>query len=167
MPSLWSRLTQFVTAGAGAIVLSLSLSGAVATETACNPDQISLRGPWGSAQFSIEIADTAEERAQGLMHRASMPRGAGMLFVYDYPQRTAFWMKNTLIPLDMLFIDKSGVVTRIHENAIPGDLTPIEGGDKVFAVLEINGGLAARYGMTEGTQTRHEIFSKFGAIWAC
>ncbi len=90
-----------------------------------------------------------------------------MLFVFDPPQRVAFWMKNTLIPLDMIFIDETGAVSSVHEGAIPGDLTPIEGGDSVFAVLEINAGLAARYGIKAGTQMRHEIFSQGPAIWPC
>jgi uncharacterized membrane protein (UPF0127 family) len=90
-----------------------------------------------------------------------------MLFVYDPPQQVAFWMKNTLIPLDMIFVDQAGVVTRVHEGAIPGDLTPIEGGGDIFAVLEINAGLSARYGIQPGTHMRHEIFSQASAIWPC
>ncbi|MTI01620.1 DUF192 domain-containing protein, partial [Roseibium sp. RKSG952] len=89
------------------------------------------------------------------------------LFVFDPPQRVAFWMKNTLIPLDMIFLDKTGTVTRVHEGAIPGNLTPVEGGDSVFAVLEINAGLASRYSIKPGTVMRHEIFSQGPAKWPC
>ncbi|MDC0656593.1 DUF192 domain-containing protein [Leisingera sp. SS27] len=133
----------------------------------CQSGRVDLRGSWGQTGFSVEIADDEQERAQGLMFRESMPRGAGMLFVYDRPQPAAFWMKNTLIPLDIIFLDKTGLVTTVHENAKPGDLTPIPGGDEVFAVLEINGGLARRYGIAPGTQLRHEIFSARGAVWPC
>lgn len=133
----------------------------------CSPDRAHLRGDWGQAAFDIEIADTEETRARGLMFREHMPRGAGMLFVYEHPQPTAFWMKNTLIPLDIIFFDEQGTVTKVHENAVPGDLTPIPGGDTVFAVLEINGGLARRYGISVGSQLRHEIFSQTGAVWPC
>lgn len=101
------------------------------------------------------------------MFRESMPRSAGMLFVYERPQRAAFWMKNTLIPLDMLFVTADGRIGHIHENARPGDLTAIPGGDNVFAVLEINGGLARRYGISVGDVLRHEIFSKSSPIWPC
>ena len=101
------------------------------------------------------------------MFRKSLPRGAGMLFVYERPQTSAFWMKNTLIPLDIIFLDETGLVTSVHANAVPGDLTPIPGGDRVFAVLEINGGLARRYGISAGTQMRHEIFSRAAAVWPC
>ena len=90
-----------------------------------------------------------------------------MLFVYERPQRAVFWMKNTFIPLDMIFTDKAGTVTRVHEGAIPGDLTPIEGGDSVYAVLEINAGLAERYAIRPGSQMRHEVFSQGPAIWPC
>jgi len=133
----------------------------------CDPDHISLRGDWGEARFAIELADTPESRMQGLMFREEMAAGAGMLFVYDQPQTAQFWMKNTLIPLDMIFVDQSGVVTHIHRNAIPGDLTPIDGGDSVFAVLEINGGLAKTYGVTTGTQVQHPVFSDGPAVWSC
>ncbi|OBY27235.1 DUF192 domain-containing protein [Leisingera sp. JC1] len=133
----------------------------------CQSGRVDLRGSWGQTGFSVEIADDEQERAQGLMFRKSMPRGAGMLFVYDRPQPAAFWMKNTLIPLDIIFLNENGLVTSVHENAKPGDLTPIPGGDDVFAVLEINGGLARRYGITSGTQMRHQIFSAGGAVWPC
>jgi uncharacterized membrane protein (UPF0127 family) len=90
-----------------------------------------------------------------------------MLFVYERPQPVAFWMKNTLIPLDLIFMDRQGRVTRVHEDAVPGDLTPIHGGNEVFAVLEINAGLARRYGIAVGSQMQHEIFSQDSAVWPC
>ncbi|MBY6055953.1 DUF192 domain-containing protein [Leisingera daeponensis] len=133
----------------------------------CKPDRVDLRGSWGQAGFTVEIADDEQERARGLMFRDSMPSGAGMLFVYEHPQPAAFWMKNTLIPLDIIFVDELGQVTSVHQNAKPGDLTPIPGGDHVYAVLEINGGLAGRYGISAGSQMRHEIFSAVGAVWPC
>ena len=148
----------------GAVMSCLAGAG-LASE--CTEGRVDLRGGWGQAKFDVEIADTNEERAQGLMFRENLPRGAGMLFVYEYPQTAAFWMKNTLIPLDIIFLDERGQVTLVHPNAVPGDLTPIPGGDQVFAVLEINGGLAARYGISAGTQMRHEIFSKTAAVWPC
>ncbi|PJE36525.1 hypothetical protein CVM52_11580 [Pseudooceanicola lipolyticus] len=132
----------------------------------CAPDRVELRGDWGSLQFSVELADTPEERAQGLMFRESMARGAGMLFIYEQPQHATFWMKNTLIPLDMIFVDAQGTVTRVHDNAVPGDLSTIDGGQGVLAVLEINGGLADRYGIGPGTQLRHPAFGT-EAAWPC
>jgi uncharacterized membrane protein (UPF0127 family) len=133
----------------------------------CEQQSVSLRGDWGQARFSVEIADDADERARGLMFRESLPGSAGMLFVYDSPQTLSFWMRNTLIPLDLLFIDSRGVVQRVHENASPGDETPIPGGDNLLGVLEINGGLARRIGISPGTQLRHPAFAGRNPAWPC
>lgn len=102
------------------------------------------------AGFSLEIAATEAERARGLMARANMPEGQGMLFVYPNPRPVAFWMHDTLLPLDMLFIDAQGMVVRVHQNARPLDETPIPSGGPVQYVLEINGGLARKLGIAEG-----------------
>ena len=151
-----------------AISQSTDTGGGTGSETAaCPADQVQLRGDWGQIRFTVELADTDVKRNRGLMFRESLPRGAGMLFVYEYPQRAAFWMKNTLIPLDMVFVDQTGLVTRVHSNAVPGDLTPIPGGNKVFAVLEINGGLAKRYGIAPGSQMQHPAFFNGPPIWPC
>jgi uncharacterized membrane protein (UPF0127 family) len=134
---------------------------------ACDPDRVELRGDFGNASFAVEIADDAAERATGLMNRESMPMGQGMLFIYERPQSVSFWMRNTLIPLDMVFMNEDGLVTRVHENAVPLDETPIPGGDEVLAVLEINGGLASRIGIEEGAEMRHPAFDQEGAVWPC
>lgn len=147
------------------VILTTVLAGAAQAE--CRADRVDLKNDQTQVRFDIELAQTPQERSRGLMFRENLPRGAGMLFVFDPPQPVAFWMKNTLIPLDMIFSDRSGMVTHVHEGAIPGDLTPIEGGDSVYAVLEINAGLSARYGIRPGTQLRHEIFSQGPAIWPC
>lgn len=144
----------------------LLLSAGVASAN-CDDSHVDLKGDWGTARFSVEIADTDAERAQGLMNRPSMPRGAGMLFVYPYAQSVSFWMRNTLIPLDMLFIDPDGAVLRIHENAIPLDETGISGGRGVLAVLEINGGLSSDLGINVGTVLRHPAFDGENAVWPC
>jgi len=145
----------------------LSAGGAIAAET-CAPDQVTLRGDWGQARFTIELADDPDERAQGLMHRESMAQSAGMLFVYPEPKQVGFWMKNTLIALDMIFIDAAGTVKKVHSNAIPHDETPIFGGSPdIKAVLEINGGLSERLGIAPGTQLRHPAFADGGAVWPC
>ena len=104
-------------------VLALGFAAAAAQGAAaagdCRPDRVDLRGSWGQLSFSAEVAGTPESRAQGLMHRESLARSAAMLFVYEHPQRVAFWMKNTLIPLDMIFLDRQGVVQHVHHNAVP------------------------------------------------
>lgn len=101
------------------------------------------------------------------MFRDRMSKSAGMLFIYEKPQRVAFWMKNTLIPLDMIFIDSTGTVRRVHSRAIPGDLTAIPGGDGIIAVLEINGGLAEKLGISAGSQLRHPAIKNDIAVWPC
>lgn len=153
-----------------AAVLGISgvdASAAASSGPACREDQVQLRGDWGQARFSIELADDEAERAEGLMNREVLPKGAGMLFVYDEPREVGFWMKNTLIPLDMIFLDETGTVVRVHANAVPGDLTPIMGGADIKAVLEINGGLAARMGIRIGTHLRHPSFASNAAAWEC
>ena len=141
------------------LILALVL-GAVAqlAAAACAEDRVTIRGDWGQATFTVEIADSPATRARGLMYVETMPRMAGMLFIYDRPQPVSFWMKNTLIPLDMIFASPAGEILRVHENAIPGDLTPIPGGDGVQMVLEINGGLSARLGIVAGDIMQHPAF---------
>jgi uncharacterized membrane protein (UPF0127 family) len=116
---------------------------------------------------SVDIADTPELRSRGLMFVENMPAMHGMLFVYDREQPVSFWMKNTLIPLDMIFADSSGVVQRVHENAIPGDLTGIPGGSEIQFVLEINAGMSDRLGIDAGTEMRHPSISDDTAAWPC
>ncbi len=118
-------------------------------------------------RFTVEVADDNAERRQGLMFRESMPASAGMLFVYDNPRHASFWMDNTLIPLDMVFADETGTVTRIHENAVPRDQTTIDGGQGVQFVLEINGGLARRLGIAEGAVLRHPAIDPAIAAFPC
>lgn len=138
-----------------------------AAAAGCSENSVALRGDWGQARFSVEVADDAAERAQGLMFRKSMSTGAGMLFVYDSPQAMSFWMRNTLIPLDLLFIDSRGVVQHIHENAVPLDETAIYGGENLLSVLEINGGLARRMGIKTGSELRHPAFTGHNPAWPC
>lgn len=138
-----------------------------AAGAACVSDVVDLREGDSRFRFSVEVADTDAERAQGLMNRESLPRFGGMLFVYDQPQPVAFWMKNTLIPLDMLFFDESGVLTHVHENAVPGDLTPIPGKGEVLFVLEINGGAARELGIEPGAELRHPAVDPDLAVWSC
>lgn len=132
----------------------------------CADDRVTIVGEFGQATFTVEVADDAQERAQGLMFVEQMPTLSGMLFVYERPQNVSFWMKNTLIPLDLIFAGPDGEILRIHENAIPGDLTPIPGGEGVQMVLELNGGLSARLGLQEGAVMQHPSFGA-DAILPC
>ena len=94
--------------------------------------------------FQVELAATPETRRTGLMHRRRLAQDAGMLFIFSRSSRQSFWMKNTLIPLDMLFLAGDGRIMHLHHNARPHSLTPISSNVDVTAVLEINGGLSRR-----------------------
>ncbi|WP_445678615.1 DUF192 domain-containing protein [Radicibacter daui] len=102
------------------------------------------------AKITAEVVDTPASREQGLMFRDHLALDGGMLFVFDRQAEVQFWMRNTLIPLDMLFIDSAGVIRHIHERAIPHDETPISSQVPVRYVLEVNGGVTAMLGVHEG-----------------
>ncbi|MFP7673143.1 DUF192 domain-containing protein [Marivita sp. S0852] len=142
-------------------------SNLAAASDTCAYDTVFLRGDWGSARITVDVVDTPETRSQGLMFVESLPRLAGMLFVYEREQTVSFWMKNTLIPLDMIFADGAGVVQRVHHNARPGDLTPIAGGSHIQFVLETNAGLAEMLGIDVGTELRHPAIPANSAAWSC
>lgn len=160
-----SRIARKLTAALTAILLA-GAAAPVLAET-CSPGVVALKGPGGEARFRVEVADTDATRARGLMWREHMEPGAGMVFVYDSPGPAHFWMRNTLIPLDLIFADPSGTVQHVHADAKPHDETLIDGGDNVLVVLEINAGLARRMGIVPGTVMRHPAFSAGNAAWPC
>jgi uncharacterized protein len=100
-------------------------------------------------RFNVEVARTDAEQDRGLMFRTSLPADGGMIFPFSEPRIGSFWMKNTLIPLDMIFIRADGSIDRIAENTIPESLEPVVSGGEVSAVLELAGGTAARLGLDE------------------
>jgi uncharacterized membrane protein (UPF0127 family) len=149
----------------GVLALVLGSGGAHAAQ--CTQTGVDLRGDWGQAHFNVEVADDVQELGKGLMFRESLPASAGMLFIYDTPRHARFWMKNTLIPLDMIFLDSAGRVLQVAQNAIPLDETPIDGGEGVLMILEINGGMAQGLGITVGSELRHPAFDSSIAAWPC
>lgn len=137
---------------ATAVLLSATLLAApVAGETS----DLVIETASGAVPFAVELADTPEERAQGLMFRESLPPDGGMLFVYPRDQMIGMWMKNTLIPLDMLFIGGDGHILGIAERTVPLSLRTISSESPARAVLEINGGTAERQGIRAGDRIRH------------
>jgi len=148
-------LGYFIRRLIGAAALVVSASPVVAF---CADDKVAVSGDFGRATFTVEIADDNETRAQGLMFVEEMGTLEGMLFIYDAPRRATFWMRNTLIPLDMLFAGPDGEILSIHADAIPLDETTIDGGSGISHVLEINGGLADRLGIAEGDVLQHPSF---------
>jgi uncharacterized membrane protein (UPF0127 family) len=111
-----------------------------------------LKTDTGDHSFDIEVATTDSDRARGLMFRRSLPENAGMLFLYDPPQPAAMWMKNTLIPLDIVFISPDGRVHRIESGAEPFSTVLIPSDGTVAAVLELNAGQADKIGLKRGDQ---------------
>lgn len=147
-------LRQAVRAGLGLLAL-LAVSGwltAARAETVAPPPLVSLTilGEAGAAHaFRVEIVATPETRARGLMFRKKLARDEGMLFVYPEPAPASFWMRNTLIPLDIIFADARGEILNIIE-ARPLDETPLPSAGPTQFVLEIRGGLAAELGVGPG-----------------
>ena len=111
-----------------------------------------IRGPGGVVEVSLEVAATPAERERGLMYRSSLAEGRGMLFVFDQDGNHTFWMRNTLIPLDMLFIARDGTVVGIHANATPLSTANIAVGKPSRYVLEVPGGWTARHGIAVGAR---------------
>ncbi len=108
--------------------------------------------------FDVELAVSPQQQAQGLMYRPSLAADAGMLFIYRPAREVSMWMKNTVIPLDMLFIAEDGEIVKIVERAVPLSLTTISSDRRVRAVLEINGGMANRLGIRPGDRVVHPAF---------
>lgn len=108
--------------------------------------------------FTVEVADDNEEIAFGLMDRESMDADKGMLFEFAQPRDPAMYMKNTLIPLDMLFISIDGKIEMIARNTVPGSLRTISPGVPVKSVLELNAGKSAELGIKPGDEVIHPIF---------
>jgi len=127
-------------------------------ETIFKTSELTVAAASGRHRFRVEIARTPAARKQGLMRRPEMAADAGMLFDYGREQPVAMWMKNTLIPLDMLFISVDGGIVNIAENTVPGSLEVIVSSGPVLAVLELNGGTVARLGIRPGDRIEHEIF---------
>jgi len=102
------------------------------------------------ANFNIAIADNSKKQITGLMYLKSLPNNLGMLFIKDQPQIISMWMKNTYISLDMIFLDKDFIITKIHHNAQPLSLEIISSNHQSLAVLEINRGLAKKFQLKIG-----------------
>jgi uncharacterized membrane protein (UPF0127 family) len=143
---------------------------------ACNAARAELRGDWGTARFRVTIADTPQSRAQGLMFVENLPASAGMLFVFPDESIRSFWMRNTLVALDILYFDAEGRWVSAQENAVPLDETTLPSEGPAQYVLEINAGLVDRFGMGPGTEIRHPaIRQSYGhpgidqvtAAWRC
>lgn len=138
----------------------VSVGGSVAQAVSFGQSRLEVVGQDGRHHpFAVELASTEAQLSQGLMFRKSLAPEAGMLFDFGRPRQVSMWMKNTLIPLDMLFIDRSGRVIYIEEFAVPGTLEPRGPREMVLGVLEVPGGTARRLGLRAGDQVVHAMFA--------
>ena len=143
---------------AAAILALAAISGASAQLATFKRSSLTIDTASGAHHFSIELALSPEQQEQGLMFRRSLAADAGMLFDFGAARPASFWMRNTLIPLDMLFIDAEGHIADIHERAVPLSEDPIESKVPVRAVLEVNGGTVSRLGIKLGDVVHYAIF---------
>lgn len=132
---------------------------AAAPSQAVDRSTLEIASKTGVHVFSVEIADNDAERSKGLMFRKELPEGQGMLFDFHSDQDVAFWMENTYIPLDMIFIRGNGTILRIAENTTPMSTKQIPSGGPVRAVLEVIAGTARKLGIAPGDRVAHPIFS--------
>lgn len=140
------------------MAILLTALPAAALETFARSSLVIETAAGGRYRFDVELAETPMQQMQGLMFREKLAPDAGMLFLYDRPQPASFWMKNTLIPLDMIFIGADGKVVNIHQNAVPHSLDGVNSAGPVKGILEINGGMSARLGIRAGDRVLHKAF---------
>lgn len=145
--------------------LALSFGGASSAAPADETgeaalEQIEILTASGAHAFNVEVARTLRQRELGLMYRRSLPEDRGMLFFFDAERPIAMWMKNTYIPLDMVFVSRAGLVTGVARNATPLSETIIPSGRPAYAVVELNAGVADAIELAVGDQVRHPGFKR-------
>ncbi|MEO1530861.1 MAG: DUF192 domain-containing protein [Pseudomonadota bacterium] len=138
-----------------AVILAAGAPPAAADGPTCAVDRVIVEAAGGPVLYTVEIADEPAEHAEGLMFRTEMASDAGMLFLFETPRQASFWMRNTFISLDMIFIAPGGTVLNVAENTVPFSEAPQYSDGAAAAVLEVNAGEAARHGIGPGTATRH------------
>lgn len=155
-------LTLIVSACWGGQPFAYKETAATRNADYSEPLQIVSRG--AVHNFVVESATTPKARAQGLMYRTSMPENAGMIFLFEVARPATMWMKNTFIPLDMLFLDGNGVIAEIHENAVPQSTEIIRTEADIKAIVEVNAGTVQRLGLTPGDEVRHALFGNLEPV---
>ncbi len=129
------------------------------TSVSCSAEPLFIHGKDHLTELNVTVVDKEDTREKGLMFRKSLDPKEGMLFVYPSTRKVRMWMKNTYVPLDMLFVDQKGTIVHIHENAEPHSLKTIESTKPVIAVIEIAGGEAKKLDLHVGDLVKHPAFS--------
>lgn len=144
--------------------LFLLFAGSAAAQTVTFPrDEISIETAAGAThRFTVELAITEAQRQRGLMYRKEMPPDHGMLFEFGNPRSVSMWMENTVLPLDMLFIQDDGTILNIHENAVPFSRATIDSDGPVKFVLELNAGRSRALGIAAGDKV---VGKRIGNQW--
>ena len=142
------------------LALLVFLGMAAASQAAPSKETLEIVTTTGSHPFEVEVVRSPPDMEKGLMFRRYMPEDRGMLFDFKKPQPVMMWMKNTYLPLDMVFIDGAGKVINVAEHAEPLSEAIIPSGGPAVGVLEVNAGVAAKIGLKRGDRVRASIFSK-------
>jgi uncharacterized membrane protein (UPF0127 family) len=140
--------------------LAVVLGGLAPLRAEMRKDTLKLITASGEHTFTVEVAETPEQKSRGLMFRRSLADDAGMIFPYEPPQEATMWMRNTYISLDMVFIRKDGIVHRIEARTEPFSETVIASHGDVAAVLELRAGIAAKVQLKPGDKVVHRLFGK-------
>ncbi len=157
-------LSSFIRAAGLALVLGFAAAcaqpekGPPGSEAAVQTEELTVETSNGPVRLNVEIADTAEERARGLMFRQSLADDHGMLFDFPEPEHASFWMRNTLISLDIIFIGPDGRILNIADHTTPYSDAPVRATGLTRGVLEIRAGRAEELGIRPGDRVRHRIF---------
>lgn len=138
--------------------LAIGLEGAQTLRAEMRTDVLKLITASGEHTFNVEVAESSDQKARGLMFRRSLADDAGMIFPYEPPQEATMWMRNTYISLDMVFICADGVVHRIEAGTEPFSEAVIASAGNVSAVLELKAGIAGKIGLKPGDKVVHRLF---------
>ena len=155
-PRYWLRALVYT--NVAALIAALCLVIIAGDAWAANLQRLEIATKSGPRAFLVEMATSEDEKNIGLMNRSELPDGRGMLFDFSPPQLVSMWMKNTLIPLDMIFIQADGRILRVAQNIEPLSTIAIPSGGIVKGVLEVTGGTAKKYGIGPGDRVEHPLF---------
>ncbi len=158
--SVAGRVILLVLALVAVAPVSAPLRAQVPGQVSFERGELDIETAGGRRHFVVELALSSDQQIQGLMFRRALAPDAGMLFLYDDDHEIQMWMKNTLIPLDMIFIRGDGTILSVAQRTVPRSLATIPSGGPARAVLEVNGGTAARLGIKAGDRVVYPAFGK-------